>query len=176
MLDSTRYPSVSTAAAVSSHELSIPNTTIRALPPKSAPGAENTKGGGTTPTAFALRPLPGRRLCRGGSLRLRLARVRTLLLDQSHGLDDVERALQLRILLEILHRVGRGQRPVLRHGLLRRLHHDVRRDALAVDRAALRREVLRGGQPQARAVGQRNDRLHGALAEGLRPHDHGAAP
>src|SRR5437773_9744288 len=59
MLDSTRYPSASTAAAVSSHELSIPSTTIRALPPKSAPGAENTKGGGTTPTAFALRPAIG---------------------------------------------------------------------------------------------------------------------
>src|SRR3989441_12435665 len=109
MLDSTRYPSVSTAAAVSSHELSIPNTTIRALPPKSAPGAENTKGGGTTPTAFALRPLPGRRLRRRGRLRLRLARVRTLLLDQSHGLDDVQRALQLHVLLEVLHRVGRSE-------------------------------------------------------------------
>src|SRR2546422_10359493 len=100
MLDSTRYPSVSTAAAVSSHELSIPNTTIRALPPKSAPGAENTKGGGTTPTAFALRPLPGRRLRRRG--RLRLARVRTLLLDQSHGLDDVQRAQQLHVLLAVI--------------------------------------------------------------------------
>src|SRR3989442_10989625 len=143
MLDSTRYPSVSTAAAVSSHELSIPNTTIRALPPKSAPGAENTKGGGTTPTAFALRPLPGRRLRRRGRLRLRLARVRTLLLDQSHGLDDVQRALQLHVLLEVLHRVGRRQWALLGHGFLRRLYHDVRRDALAVDRAALRGELLR---------------------------------
>src|SRR5207247_915102 len=218
MLDSTRYPSASTAAAVSSHELSIPSTTIRALPPKSAPGAENTKGGGTTPTAFALRPatgssdrtpararrrrrargrrparrrcstardtrrpaprppsrrtssrspappsahclrnqhpapktrkaverrpppsrcvrLPGRRLRRRGRLRLRLARVRTLLLDQSHGLDDVQRALQLHVLLEVLHRVGRRQWPLLGHGFIRRLYHDVQRDALAVDRA-----------------------------------------
>src|SRR6266566_527889 len=115
MLDSTRYPSASTAAAVSSHELSIPSTTIRALPPRCV-------------------RLPGRRLRRRGRLRLRLARVRTLLLDQSHGLDDVQSALQLHVLLEVLHRVGRRQWPLLGHGFLRRLYHDVRRDALAVDR------------------------------------------
>ena len=36
-------------------------------------------------------------------------------------------------------------------GVLGQLDDDVRRDALAVDRAALRREVLRGGQPRARS-------------------------
>src|ERR1044071_2502418 len=64
------------------------------------------------------------------------------------------RARQLDVLLEGLQRIGGRQRPLLRRGLLflRQLDHDVRRDALAVDGAALRREVLRGRQPEAGAV------------------------
>src|SRR2546425_13243636 len=111
-----RRPSASTAAAVSSHELSIPSTTIQPVPPNSAPGAENTKGGGPSPTAFALRRLPSRRLRRGRGLRLRRARLRTLLVDQSHRLYHVQGALQLHVLLLGLHRVGGRQRPILCSG------------------------------------------------------------
>src|SRR2546427_12331318 len=124
-----RRPSASTAAAVSSHELSIPSTTIQPVPPNSAPGAENTKGGGPSPTAFALRRLPSRRLRRGRGLRLRRARLRTPLLDPSHRLDHVQGALPLHVLLEVLHRVGRPHAPIPGPALPRRPPHDVRRDA-----------------------------------------------
>ena len=116
-------------------------------------------------------------------LRLRRRRRGPGLVEDLHGLEQVERALQLRIPLELLlrslgHRrggvgalaTGRGR------GGLGTVHHDVRGDALAVDRPALRREVLRGGQPQARSVGQRDDRLHRALAEALGAQHHRAAP
>ncbi len=76
-------------------------------------------------------------------------------------------------------RRGRARRPRRRRGrpprLFGHLHDDVGGDALAVDRAALRREVLRGGQPQAGAVGERDDGLHRALAEALGA-DHDRAP
>ena len=47
-------------------------------------------------------------------------------------------------------------------------HDDVRLDAQMVDVAVVRREVARGRDLYRRAVGQRIDRLHDALAEGLR--------
>src|SRR5262249_52736051 len=113
-----------------------PAPPCRPLPPKSAPARENTKGGGTLPhRPSPRRPLSGRCLRRGRGLRLRLASFGTLLLDQSHRLDDIQRALQLHVLLEVLHRICRRQWPLLRRGLLRRLDDDVGRDALAVDGA-----------------------------------------
>src|SRR2546426_7998385 len=56
----------------------------------------------------------------------------------------------------------------------RLLHHDVGHDAGRLDRAAARREVARGRQAQRRAVVERQDGLHRALAEGLRAEDEGA--
>src|SRR5437867_1957847 len=176
-LDRMRRPSTSTAAAVSSHELSIPSTTICRTASKFSTGRrKDERRWNDAHRPSPLRPLPGRRLRRRGSLGLALASVRTLLLDQSHRLDDVKGALQLHVLLEILHRVRRRQRPLLRRRLLRRLHDDVRRDSLAVDRASLGREVLRRRQPKPRAIRERDDRLHRSLAERLRAHDHRAAP
>ena len=48
---------------------------------------------------------------------------------------------------------------------------DVGLDALRLDRAPRRRVVARRGELQARVVAERKDRLHRALAEGLRAHD-----
>src|SRR2546430_17525304 len=80
----------------------------------------------------------------------------------------------LEVFLQILHRVE-GRLPVFLR-VLGELDHDVRRDALAVDRAAVRREVLRGRQPEPRAVRERDDRLDGALADGLRAENDLALP
>src|SRR5215470_5655984 len=192
-LDRMRRPSASTAAAVSSHELSIPSTIIgcslssslfvhrrrdglqRAQPPRA--GSTDSKGD----AAESLKPRPRIALdARVDALLPELglrAGSRPLLLDDPHGLDHVERPLHLDILLELLHRIERRLLPVLRRRrVLRDLDDDVRRDALAVDRAALRREVLRGREPEARAIGQRDDGLHGALAEGLGADHDRAAP
>src|SRR2546422_162218 len=143
-LESTRRPSASTAAAVSSHELSIPSTTIRRPFARVARAAQ---------TARAMQPSPwppawhrprcvGPRLLRP-DLGLRVL-PRTLLLDDAHRLDHVERPLHLDVLLELLHRIERRW-PLShrRRRLFRDLHDDVRRDALAVDRPPLGGEVLR---------------------------------
>src|SRR5439155_75605 len=58
------------------------------------------------------------------------------------------------------------------HGRL--LHHDVGDDAGRLDRPAARREVARGREPQRRAVVERQDGLHRALAEGRGTQDEGA--
>src|SRR5215831_16902053 len=154
--DRMRRPSASTAAAVSSHELSIPRTIIGG---SLLPGDADSKGD----AAESRRPGLASPLIRASSLLPNLglpARSRPLLLDDPHRLDHVEGPLHLDVLLELLHRVERRLLPVLRRRrVLRNLDDDVRRDALAVDRAALRREVLRGREPEARAVGQRDDGL-----------------
>src|SRR5207302_1137219 len=175
-LERIRRPPASTAAAVSSHELSIPSTTIR-RPSTSLAVSTDSKGDAAESLApgLASPSMRASQLLRP-DLGLRI-RPRTLLLDDPHRLDHVERPLDLDILLELLHRVERGLLPVSRRRrLLRNLDDDVRRDALAVDRSALRREILRGREPEPRAVGQRNDRLHRALPEGLGAHDDRAAP
>src|SRR5690242_4993863 len=60
---------------------------------------------------------------------------------------------------------------VVRHVLQ---HLDVGRDALGLDRAAGRRVVARGGEPQGAVVAaERNDGLHRALAERARAEDGG---
>src|SRR3712207_9018806 len=51
---------------------------------------------------------------------------------------------------------------------------EVRRDALGLDRAALRRVVARRGELDRGVGRQRQDRLHAALAEGLGADDRGA--
>src|SRR5207245_2796220 len=68
---------------------------------------------------------------------------RTLLLDDAHRLDHVERPLHLDVLLELLHRIE-CRRPLShrRRRLFRDLHDNVRGDALAVDRPPLGGEVL----------------------------------
>src|SRR5689334_11199198 len=130
-----RRPSATTAAAVSSHELSIPSTTIRAASKFSTRPRKYERRWHNRPPPFALRPLAGRR--RQRRRRLRLAGVRALLLDEPHGLDHVHGALQLHVLLQILQGILGRQRPILRRGVLGRLDDDVGCDALAVDRAAL---------------------------------------
>src|SRR5262245_19561249 len=87
------------------------------------------------------------------SLCLRSGRARPALVEDLEPLQEVERTLELDVLLHQLLRcfgarrrwrrcrslptAGRGRRD------LRLLHEDVRRDALPVDRAPFRREVLR---------------------------------
>ena len=61
---------------------------------------------------------------------------------------------------------GRSQRAVF--------HHHVGHYALGLDRAAVGREVARGGQLDAAGVAQRHDGLHRALAEGLGADQHRA--
>src|SRR5881628_3989246 len=115
------------------------------------------------------------RLLRPGlSLRIR---PRSLLLDDTHRLDHIQRPLDLDVLAQLLQRIER-RRPLLRRRILilRDLDDDVRGDALPMDRAALGREVLRGRQTQPRAVREGNDRLDRALAEGLGPDDDRPAP
>src|SRR5207249_2016518 len=155
-LERRRRPSASTAAAVSSHELSIPSTTIR-RPSLSLAVSTDSKGDAAESLApgLASPSMRASQLLRP-DLGLRI-RPGTLLLDDPHRLDHVERTLDLDVLLELLHRVERGLLPISRRRrLLRDLDDDVRRDALAVDRSALRREVLGGREPEPRAVGQRN--------------------
>src|SRR5690606_1616871 len=48
---------------------------------------------------------------------------------------------------------------------------DIRRDALALDRGPGRRVIERRCQAQGTVLAERNDRLHRALAEGLRAHN-----
>src|SRR5262245_28500660 len=181
--DRMRRPSASTAAAVSSQELSIPRTIIGCsllsssrIHRRAAAGGADSKGD----AAESRRPGLASPLMRASSLLPDLglpARSRPLLLDDPHRLDHVEGPLHLDVLLELLHRVERRLLPVLRRRrVLRDLDDDVRRDALTVYRAALRREVLRGREPEARAVGQRDDGLHRALAEGLGTDHDRAAP
>src|SRR3990172_8379288 len=106
-----------------------------------------------------------------------LSACRALLLEDAHRLDHVDRPLDLDVLPQLLQRIEHGlaltRSPVF---FLRQLDHDVGRDALAVDGAPLRRVVLRGRQPESRPVGERDDRLHRALAEGLRADDDRAPP
>src|SRR5262245_24893330 len=164
----TRRPSARIAADVSSHEVSMPSTSlpITLLVPKfRARVSENTRGdvlpGAEAPDRHRLRAIPSVLRLRPG--RRRRAHLRAGGPAQLGGrpiLQDLDRLLQLHVLLEVLQRIGRRQRPLFGDRLLRRLDHHVRRDALAVDRAALGREVLRGRQPKAGAVGQRDDRLH----------------
>src|SRR5713101_5357924 len=112
-------------------------------------------------------------------LRRRARRARGLVHDL-HGLEQIHRALQLGIALELVLDprllVDGRRRRLLAGSRLRHLHDDVRRDALAVDGPALGGEVLGRGQSQARAVGERADGLHRALAEALRAQDDRAAP
>src|SRR5215471_2763065 len=182
-LDRMRRPSASTAAAVSSHELSIPSTIIvrssysHSLQRETHAGRADSKGDAAESRAPGLAsPLMRASSLLRPDLGLR-ALSRTLLLDNPHRLDHVERPLHLNVLLELLHRIEGGLLPVFRRGrVLGDLDDDVGGDALAVDRATLRREVLRRREPEPRAVGQRDDRLHRALAEGLRADDNRAAP
>src|SRR5690606_8593867 len=77
----------------------------------------------------------------------------------------LEVALAQRAAASALERVApAGQRLVL---LAARGHRDVGRDADLLDRATRRRVVERGGEAQARAVLERVDGLHRALAEGV---------
>src|SRR5438034_10615348 len=115
MFDRMRRPSTSTAADVSSHELSMPRTIMRRR--RGRPAAVPSE-------------LISAGLRRGG--RLRLARVRALLLDDAHGLDDVERALELDVLLHFLRGVER-RRGRLAVRILGDLDHDVGGNPLAVD-------------------------------------------
>src|SRR5438128_4664398 len=128
--------------------------------------------GPRTPAAIAPENAPN---VTAADLDLRALR-RSLLLDDAHGLDHVDGPLDLDVLLQVLERVERRlpRRSLLR--LLGQLDHDVRRDALAVDRAAVRREVFRGRQPEPRAVREGDDRLHRTLAERLRAEDDRALP
>src|SRR5262245_20878524 len=140
--ESTRRPSARIAADVSSHEVSMPRTSlpITLLVPKlRAPISENTRGdvlpGAAAPgrhrlraTPLVLRLRPGRR--RGAHLRA----GGPAHLGGRPVLQHLDRLLQLHVLLEVFERIGRRQRPLLGDRLLGRLDDDVRRDALAVDR------------------------------------------
>src|SRR3970282_250067 len=102
-LDSTRRPSASTAAAVSSQELSIPSTSI--VEPRGV-------------RRRLLRP----DLDLGGASR-------ALQLEDAHRLDHVDRPLDLDVLPQLLQRIERGlaltRSPVF---FLRQLDHDGGRD------------------------------------------------
>src|SRR4029453_13733374 len=175
--ESTRRPSASTAAAVSSHELSMPSTINSPALHAVSRATQKARAMQPSPRAPGLAsPLMRASRLLWPDLGLRVL-PRTLLLDDAHGLDDVERPLHLDVLLQIFHRI-QGRLPLARRRcrLFGQLHDDVRRDALAVDRPALGGEVLRGREPEPRAVGQRDDRLHRALAGGLGTHDDRAAP
>src|SRR5947208_4467322 len=113
-LESTRRPSASTAAAVSSHELSIPSTTIRRPFAHVARAAQIARAMQPSPwpPGLASPSRRGARLLRP-DLSLRVL-PRTLLLDDTHRLDHVERPLHLDVLLEFLHRLER--RLPLSHG------------------------------------------------------------
>ena len=52
-------------------------------------------------------------------------------------------------------------------------HHNIRRDALAMDRFSGRREILAGRQAQSRTIRQRNDGLDGSLTKGGLSNDDG---
>src|SRR6267142_1473714 len=175
-LESTRRPSARTAAAVSSHELSMPSTIMSrsSFRSRSLQTKRGDEAGSLRPGLASPRLVRASRLLRPG---LSLRSPRSLLLDDAHGLDHVQRALDLDVLAQLLHRIER-RRPLLRGRILilRDLDDDVRGDPLAVDRSALGREVLRGRQAQSRAVRERNDRLDRALAEGLGADDDRAAP
>ena len=54
------------------------------------------------------------------------------------------------------------------------LDHDIGIDAFALDRAARRRVVARGGEAHRAVVRELDDGLHRAFAEGARAHEHGA--
>src|SRR5262245_52680206 len=154
-----RRPSANTAAAVSSHEVSMPRTIMSYQGLKAREGRRLVAAAPRQPLA----PLPG-----AGPWP---ARLRPL---DFHRLEHLERLLELHVLLEVLHRVERGRLGLLAGRLLGELDDDVRRDALAVDGAALGREVLGRGQAEARAVRERDDRLDRALTERLGAHQHGA--
>src|SRR5437016_12709240 len=114
-LERRRRPSASTAAAVSSHELSIPSTTIR-RPSLSLAVSTDSKGDAAESLApgLASPSLRAPQLLRP-DLGLRIL-PRALLLDDPHGLDHVDRPLHLDVLLELLHRIERGLLPVPRRG------------------------------------------------------------
>src|SRR5262245_49294272 len=124
-----RRPSASTAAAVSSHELSMPSTIIRRPLHTIARATQKARAMQPSPRAPGLASplLRASRLLRP-DLGLRVL-PRTLLLDDAHGLDDVERPLHLDVLLQLLHWI-QGRLPLARRRrrLLRYLHDDVRRD------------------------------------------------
>src|SRR6267143_3057000 len=127
-LESTRRPSASTAAAVSSHELSIPSTIMprpfygpsqcpTALPVLAVPPPTDEKGdeAGSLAPGLASPFVCASRLLRPGlSLRIR---PRSLLLDDAHRLDHVQRPLDLDVLAQLLHRIER-RRPLLRRRIL----------------------------------------------------------
>src|SRR5205814_5165560 len=118
-LDRIRRPSVRTAAAVSSHELSIPSTIIPGVSPvhtRSRTCLAQATHGSRRPRGLRYKcqgrrgpsPLPrpaspsrrsGRRLLRP-DLALRILR-RALLLDDSHGLDIVDGPLYMAVLLRV---------------------------------------------------------------------------
>src|SRR5262245_39942542 len=89
-------------------------------------------------------------------------RTRAALVEDLHRLEQINRPLELDVLLEELLRrrlaIGLWLRRRLRRSRRRRwrlrlLHDDVRRQPLAVDAAALRGEVLGRREPQPRPVG-----------------------
>src|SRR5262245_59223518 len=144
-------PSARTAAAVSSQELSMPRTSITRGPD---PGGVGPRPAAAPPGTIGLAGL-------GGRLGL---------VEDAGRLQDFDRTLELDVPLHLLRLgEGRGIRLRRRRLLLRRLDHDVRRDALAVDGAALRRVVARGGEPKPRAVRERDDGLDRALPDRRRP-------
>src|SRR5439155_21925796 len=112
-LERRRRPSASTAAAVSSHELSIPSTTIR-RPSLSLAVSTDSKGDAAESLApgLASPSMRASQLLRP-DLGLRI-RPGTLLRDDPHRLDHVERTLDLDVLLELLHRVQPGLAPISR--------------------------------------------------------------
>src|SRR5262249_34886024 len=117
-------------------------------------------------------------------LRLRPWRAWASLVQDLQTLQEIHRSLELDVLLDQLLRslvAGRQRRgwfawsPGCRRHL-RLFDENVRRDALAVNRPPLRREVLRSREAQPAAIGERDDGLHRPLAEGLRAQDHGSPP
>src|SRR5574342_113961 len=155
-----QHTSARTAAAVSSQELSMPRTSMR--------GDENRPVDRDPWSRPAAAP--------AGTVALAGLRGRLGLVEDPGRLQDLDRTLELDVPLHEL-RLGQGWGPGLggRHLVLRRLDHDVRGDALAMDGAALRREVARGGEPEPRAIRERDDGLHRPLAEGLLAEDDTAA-
>src|SRR5574341_117645 len=199
----TRRPPSRTAAAVSSHDVSMPST--HSIGWQSGNWAIRQSGVPSCRVPPGCARLPA---CQGlelaGGLLLGLGRGAVLLQDP-HGLQDLDGSLELDVLLYVhdvpasdLHplallladlllprRLARRDaarllfpfllalRCHLRPGLL---HHDVGHDPRAVNGAAQRRVVLGRGQTQTRPIRERDHGLHRALAEGLGPQDHRPLP
>ena len=110
-------------------------------------------------TVEARRAASSARIAAGCPSRPRSARSSTIRCSPSVLAIVLQMAPQARLARRTLRRLGLH----LRRQLL--LHHDVRLDALGLDRAARRRVVPRGRQADGAVGAQRDDGLHRPLAE-----------